>query len=88
MSDTEFFAPVFQTLPGGAPIRTSVLPYLERAAQELPAEKLLFGFDAPLVDARVQLSKVRLLKLPKDKGEKIVGGNIRRLLRMQKATSP
>jgi len=54
--------------------------YLERAAQELPAEKLLFGSDAPLVDARVELAKIRLLKLPQDKEEKILGGNIRRLL--------
>jgi len=56
--------------------------YLERAAQELPPEKLLFGSDAPLVDARVELSKIRLLKLPQDKEEKIMGGNIRRLLRI------
>ena len=56
--------------------------YLERAARELPAEKLLFGSDAPLVDARVELSKIRLLKLPQEKEEKILGGNIRRFLRM------
>ncbi|HMC66529.1 MAG: amidohydrolase [Planctomycetota bacterium] len=56
--------------------------YLERAAQELPAEKLLFGSDAPLVDARVELAKIQLLKLPQDKQEKILGGNIRRLLRI------
>ncbi len=56
--------------------------YLERAAQGLPAEKLLFGSDAPLVDARVELSKIRLLKLPREKEEKVLGGNIRRLLRI------
>src|SRR5262249_51953434 len=42
-------------------------PYLERAARELAADKLLFGSDAPLVDARVELYKVRLLKLPPEK---------------------
>ncbi len=56
--------------------------YLERAARELPAEKLLFGSDGPLVDARVELYKIRLLKLAPEKEEKVLGGNIRRLLRM------
>jgi predicted TIM-barrel fold metal-dependent hydrolase len=56
--------------------------YLERAAQELPAERLLFGSDAPLVDARVELFKIRLLKLPRDKEEKVLGGNARRLLKL------
>ncbi len=56
--------------------------YLERAAQELPAEKLLFGSDAPLVDARIELFKIRLLKLPADKEEKVLGGNARRLLKL------
>ena len=31
--------------------------YLEQAAKELPAEKLLFGSDSPLVDARVELAQ-------------------------------
>jgi uncharacterized protein len=57
-------------------------PYLERAVQELPAEKLLFGSDGPLVDPRVELFKIRLLKLPPEKEELVMGGNIRRLLRL------
>jgi predicted TIM-barrel fold metal-dependent hydrolase len=56
--------------------------YLERAARDLPAEKLLFGSDAPLVDARVELFKILLLRLPRDREEKILGGNARRLLRL------
>jgi predicted TIM-barrel fold metal-dependent hydrolase len=56
--------------------------YLERAAKELPAEKLLFGSDTPLVDARVELAKIRLLKLPREKEEKVLGGNARRLLKL------
>jgi predicted TIM-barrel fold metal-dependent hydrolase len=56
--------------------------YLERAAKELPAEKLLFGSDAPLVDARVELAKIRLLKLPREKEDKVLGGNARRLLNL------
>jgi len=56
--------------------------YLERAAKELPAEKLLFGSDTPLVDARVELAKIRLLKLPREKEDKVLGGNARRLLKL------
>lgn len=54
--------------------------YLEQAARQLPAEKLLFGSDGPLVDCRVELHKIRLLKLPPHTEEKILGGNILRLL--------
>jgi predicted TIM-barrel fold metal-dependent hydrolase len=54
--------------------------YLQQAARELPAEKLLFGSDGPLVDARVELYKIRLLKLPPEKEALVLGGNIRRLL--------
>jgi len=54
--------------------------YLERAAKELPAEKLIFGSDGPLVDSRVELYKIRLLKLPEAKEQLILSGNILRLL--------
>jgi uncharacterized protein len=54
--------------------------YLELAARELPAEKLIFGSDGPLVDSRVELYKIRLLKLPEDQEEKVLSGNILRLL--------
>ena len=54
--------------------------YLEQAARELPAEKLLFGSDGPLLDCRVELHKVRLLKLPPEKEALVLGGNLRRLL--------
>ena len=54
--------------------------YLQQAAREIPAEQLLFGSDAPLVDARVELHKIRLLKLPGDQEQKVLGGNAQRLL--------
>jgi predicted TIM-barrel fold metal-dependent hydrolase len=54
--------------------------YLERAARELPAEKLIFGSDGPLVDSRVELHKIRLLKLPPEKEELVLGRNLLRLL--------
>lgn len=54
--------------------------YLEQAARRLPAEKLIFGSDGPLVDARVELFKIKLLKLPPEKEALVLGGNILRLL--------
>jgi len=54
--------------------------YLEQAAQELPTEQLIFGTDGPLVDSRVELYKIRLLKLAPDKEELVLSGNILRLL--------
>jgi predicted TIM-barrel fold metal-dependent hydrolase len=57
--------------------------YLEMAARELPAEKLIFGTDGPLVDSRVELYKIRLLKLPLESETKVLAGNILRLLSMK-----
>jgi predicted TIM-barrel fold metal-dependent hydrolase len=54
--------------------------YLEQAARELPPEKLIFGSDGPLVDSRVELYKIRLLKLSSDHEAKVLSGNILRLL--------
>jgi predicted TIM-barrel fold metal-dependent hydrolase len=56
--------------------------YLEQAASELPPEKLVFGTDGPLVDQRVEMDKMSLLKLPPQKAEKIMGGNMLRLLNL------
>ena len=57
--------------------------YLEQAARELPAEKLVFGTDEPEVDARLEIFKIRVLKLPKSKEQAILGGNMQRLLAKQ-----
>jgi predicted TIM-barrel fold metal-dependent hydrolase len=54
--------------------------YLEMAVRELPAEKLIFGSDGPLVDSRVELYKIRLLKLSPENENKVLAGNILRLL--------
>jgi len=54
--------------------------YLEQAANELGAEKLIFGSDGPLVDSRVELYKIRLLGLPQAKERLVLSGNILRLL--------
>jgi predicted TIM-barrel fold metal-dependent hydrolase len=54
--------------------------FLERAAREVPAEKLVFGTDGPLVDQRVEVHKLRLLNLPREKAELVFAGNILRIL--------
>lgn len=64
-------------LEAGATVLTR---YLEKAVQELPAEKIVLGSDEPEVDVRLEVFKIRVLKLPKEKEELILGGNIQRLL--------
>ncbi len=53
--------------------------YLEMAAREIP-EKLIFGSDGPDGDPRVEIHKVRLMKLPKDLERKVLGGTVQRLV--------
>ncbi len=57
-----------------------ITPFLEKALQELPAEKILFGSDGADVDSRMEVYKIRVQNLPKEKEELILGGNILRLL--------
>jgi len=54
--------------------------YLEKAIQELPADRIVFGSDEPEVDCRMEIFKIRVLKLPKEKEDLILGGNMLRLL--------
>jgi len=54
--------------------------FLEMAAREAGPDKLIFGSDGPELDSRVELHKIRLLKLPPADEAKVMGGNILRLL--------
>ena len=54
--------------------------HIEHAVEQVPASKIIFGSDEPLVDCRQEIFKIRVLKLPKDKEELILGGNLLRLL--------
>ena len=54
--------------------------FLEMAAKELAPDKLIFGSDGPELDSRVELYKIKLLKLPADREARVLGGNIARLL--------
>ena len=53
--------------------------YLEMAAREVP-EKLIFGGDGPDGDSRVEIHKIRLMKLPRDVQRKVLGPTVQRLV--------
>jgi predicted TIM-barrel fold metal-dependent hydrolase len=54
--------------------------YLRMAVDELGARKIIFGSDGPEVDARVEIHKIRLLKLSPEDEAAVLGGNMARLL--------
>jgi predicted TIM-barrel fold metal-dependent hydrolase len=54
--------------------------YLEMAIKQLGPEKVLLASDGPDGDVRMDIFKIRVLGLPKEHEEKILGGNILRLL--------
>jgi predicted TIM-barrel fold metal-dependent hydrolase len=54
--------------------------HIEHAVAQVPAEKIIFGSDEPLVDCRQEIFKIRVLKLSKEKEQLILGGNLLRLL--------
>jgi hypothetical protein len=56
--------------------------YLEQAARELPAGKLIFGSFSPELDCRVELFAITMLDLAEQERSKILGGNIKRLLHL------
>jgi len=56
------------------------LKYLEMAIHDLPPTKLLFGTNAPELDPRVQRHAVQLMKLAPAARDKVMGGNILRLI--------
>ena len=63
-------------------VETSQVPvkFIEMAVKELGPDKIIFGSDGPEQDSRVELYKIRLLKLPTADEAKILSGNILRLL--------
>jgi len=54
--------------------------YIEMAIEQLGPEKVLLGSDAPDVDVRRTIFQIRVLKLPKEHEQMILGGNMLRLL--------
>jgi predicted TIM-barrel fold metal-dependent hydrolase len=54
--------------------------FIEMAVRELGPDKIIFGSDGPEQDSRVELYKIRLLKLAAAEEAKILSGNIRRIL--------
>jgi len=54
--------------------------FLAMAVKELGPERVIFGSDGPGGDSRLELYKIKLLKLPPVDEAKVLGGNIQRLL--------
>lgn len=54
--------------------------YVVQAVQRAGARKVLFGSDGPWLHPALELTKIRLLRLPPDQEHLILAGNIQRLL--------
>jgi hypothetical protein len=52
---------------------------LKKAAERIP-DRLVFGTDSPAIHPAVEIEKIRSLALSREVEEKILGGNIRRIL--------
>jgi predicted TIM-barrel fold metal-dependent hydrolase len=59
--------------------------YLQEAVERAGPSKVIFGSDGPFLHPGLELAKIRLLKLPPENEALIVGGNLRRLLRLEVA---
>jgi uncharacterized protein len=59
---------------------TVITQYLEEAVRQLGARKIIYGSDEPEVDCRLEIFKIRVMKLPKEEEAMILGGNMQRLL--------
>ena len=66
---------------------TVLTRYLEQAVKELGPAKIIFGSDEPEVDCRLEIFKVRVLKLPKEQEQMVLGGNMARLLSKYKGAA-
>ena len=53
---------------------------LEQTVQRAGAKKILFGSDGPWLHPAVELAKVKVLNLPKQDEDLVVGGNFLRLI--------
>jgi len=54
--------------------------YIDRAIRELGPSKILFGSDEPEIDCRLEVFKIRVLRLPREQEDMILGGNFLRLV--------
>lgn len=57
--------------------------YLVEAVKRGGAHKVLFGSDGPWLHPALELQKIRLLGLPADREESILGKNLLRLIKMR-----
>jgi predicted TIM-barrel fold metal-dependent hydrolase len=58
--------------------------YLVQAVRRIGPNRLVFGSDGPWLHPALELAKIRLLGLPPDEEALVVGGNLRRILRLDR----
>lgn len=63
----------------GSPIN---VPFIEEACERVGANRILFGSDLPLFDARLQIAKVLDADISDDERRLILGGNAKRIAKL------
>lgn len=56
---------------------------IKDAVERLGADRILYGSDGILLDPRTEMKKIEVLELAREDMEKIMGGNIARILKME-----
>src|SRR6266516_439486 len=56
--------------------------FLQEVATEIGAERVLFGSNSPLMDARLEVARARWADLPDTSKELILGGNAQRIFKL------
>ncbi len=71
-------------------LETSAQPWTHRivrvAAEKVGIHRIIFGSDAPLHHPKVELTKIEVAGLSPDERAHVLGGNVARLLGLEKAT--
>jgi uncharacterized protein len=62
--------------------------YLVQVARRAGPDRLVFGSDGPWLHPALELAKIRLLGLPPSQEALVMGGNLRRVLRLAAAPTP
>ncbi|HEY3062598.1 MAG TPA: amidohydrolase family protein, partial [Chloroflexota bacterium] len=62
--------------------------FLEDVATQLGPQRLLFGSNSPRMDMRLEVQRVRWLTVDEHSRELILGGNARRVFRLDSSARP
>jgi uncharacterized protein len=62
--------------------------FLQDVASEIGAQRVLFGSNSPLMDARLEVARVRWADVPETSRELMLGGNARRIFKLDSSAPP